>query len=91
MSAFDIYKAALESLAEKGNEEAKVALSLASRVPSTDVHALAREVCSKVQDANDSLVSALSENASGWRKSTDRYIESARRKLQDTIILLAVK
>lgn len=86
MIAEEIYKAALEQLAQNGNQEAKLALDLGTRASSSIGRA--GEVKAQLQGAHSALLRALGHNDMSWTRATDRAIEDAMRNIAQALSIL---
>ena len=81
-TASEIYKVALEQLAETGNEQAKLALAMAAKFPSSSNESA---MCD-LQNAQNALQRALATNSDEWSTSTDRRIGEAQALITSAII-----
>lgn len=85
--AEEIYKFALEQLAEQGNEQAKLALAMAKRLsvpPSRENQMVV--ITRELQCAEAALHRAIEANSTQWTSSTDRRINEALKYITSAII-----
>lgn len=83
MIAEEVYKAALEQLAQGGSQEAKLALDLGTRARSSCGRA--EQVKIMLRNAHSDLLRALGHNDMSWTRSTDRAIEDAMRNIAQAL------
>lgn len=84
-NAEDIYRVALQELANEGNQKAQLALSMAQKIGGTDTAHLKSIVCREIRQANEYLQQALGENDMKWTRATDRRINDAQDRLMVAI------
>jgi len=88
MTSEDIYRAALIELADEGNEKAKFALGMGSRV-SENSREIRPNVSTALQKASGELTRALRLNGDEWTKETDRAVSAAHAYLMEAMSQLA--
>lgn len=87
MTKEQIYQAVLEELADAGNEQAKLALSIAKKLNSLDGKS---QIINELKDANIALGHALGHNDSKWTKSTDVCIKNAQNNIVNVVAMIGM-
>lgn len=88
MSAYDVMKAALEELASQGNEQAKIALAIATKQPILDLTSLKSQLSAELRSCGSYLGDAITANATSWTKLTDQRINDAHASLMRAMSIL---
>lgn len=89
MSALKVYYLTLKKLADEGNAEASLALTLGENVGQGGSAEVTRSVCAKLTRANSDLGEALRHNDVEWSRKTDRAIERARCEIAEALSIMA--
>ena len=87
MTKEQIYKAVLEELAALGNDQAKLALSIAEKLSSTDGK---NQIIDELKNANTELGFALGHNDKKWTTSTDVCIKIAQKNLMNAVAMIGM-
>ena len=86
MSKVAIYEAALKTMADNGNEQAKMALAMACSVRCPDINSAS----SYMQQAVNDMQAAIRSNATKWTSDTDSYIGRATSNITSALRALIV-
>ena len=84
MTAEEIFKEALRSLAAEGNEKAQFALDVAAKSTETG-REVRPNVLTALKNAHSVLSYAIRLNADEWTQKVDREIQSAQQLIVDAI------
>lgn len=88
MNAEQIYKTALEELANQGNQVAMTALSIGTKAEAQQPAVYTNQVISELKEASSQLNEALRTNNDSWSSSTDGYIKRAQTRILNAVALL---
>jgi len=89
MNAEQIYKAALEQLANEGHASAALALMIGGKAETeTPVVIPTGHIIAELKEASSKLNDALRTNNDSWTSSTDSYIKQAQTRILNAVALL---
>lgn len=88
MNKVELYENALKQLAEQGNDQAKMVLSIGQACPSASTEALSCAI-GNIREAIDCLTQALYHNGCSWSGKTDDSIQSAVTRLTSALRYVA--
>lgn len=91
MNAAQIYKTALEELANQGNASAALALVMGAKAevePEVSQVVPTGHIIAELKEANSKLHDALRTNNDSWTSSTDSYIKQAQTRILNAVALL---